>query len=476
MAETQAEEVQETPPEDQYNPAMLFFVSCVALATTAFIFSLRAAIMGDLEGAFAMDAETIGKATASAFLAFAIAIAVGSPMCDVVGMGNLLRLAALLNIIGVLMVIFTGSLTGIASPFWILWLGMFLAGLGNGLVEAVINPLIASIYRDDKTHKLNVLHAWWPGGLIIGGLIGFGLGKLDVSWQAKFGVCLIPAVIYGLMVLAMRFPPTERVACGVPTRAMWLETLRPFFLVFWLCMFLTAATELGPNQWVEATLTKTIGFSGLLVLVYVSALMFILRHFAGPLAHRLSPVGLLWVSSLLAGIGLLALSVAKAPVTALVASTIFGAGVCYMWPTMLAVISERCPKGGALSMGLMGTAGQLSIFFVLPLFGKVYDFYTQKFLPAGVQLQSLLEDIKNGVAGAEATLEPARAAAVQYPFQYIAVLTIVLLIAFGIVWLRDRAMGGYKAVRLEEEMGAAAEEEPAEEEPARAEEAGDEEQ
>ena len=138
MAETQAEEARETPPEDQYNPAMLFLVSCVALATTAFIFSLRAAIMGDLEGAFAMDAETIGKATASAFLAFAIAIAVGSPMCDVVGMGNLLRLAAFLNIIGVVMVIFTGSLTGIASPFWILWLGMFLAGLGNYLRSEIL--------------------------------------------------------------------------------------------------------------------------------------------------------------------------------------------------------------------------------------------------------------------------------------------------------------------------------------------------
>src|SRR4029079_7934462 len=139
------------------------------------------------------------------------------------------------------------------------------------------------------------------------------------------------------------------------------------------CMFLTAAAELAPGQWVDMALTRTVGVQGIWLLIYVSGLMYVMRHFAGPMAHKLSPVGLLWVSCALASGGLLLLSVADSPVTGLVAATVWGTGVCYMWPTMLAATSERFPRGGALLMGLMGTAGTLSIRFVLPIMGALYD-------------------------------------------------------------------------------------------------------
>ena len=432
----------------QFNARLLFILSCTALVTTAFVFSLRATIMEDLGRAFALSAEAVGATAGASFLAFAIAIFIGSPLCDVWGMGTLMRIAAALQVVGTLIVIFTTQLRGVLPPFYVLWGGMFLAGMGNGLVEAVINPLAATIYPDDKTHRLNVLHAWWPGGLIIGGLIGFALHELHLPWQAIFGVTLLPAVIYGVMLFSCTFPPTERVAAGVSNREMWRQVLQPLFIIWFLCMFLTAATELGPGQWVNATLSKTVGFQGILLLVYVSGLMFVLRHFAGPLAHRLSPVGLMWVSSLLAGLGVLALSAANSPVVALLAATVWGAGVCYMWPTMLGVASERFPKGGALLMGLMGTAGQLSIFFVVPAMGRVYDSYTQKFLPLGTKLQDLLQQVTSKVPGADKTLDQARTQAVPYAFRYVAALAIVLLIVFGIIWLRDKAMGGYKAVKL----------------------------
>jgi len=432
----------------RYSPGPLFLVSCIALVSTAFIFNLRGAILADLSSVFAMNMETVGKATSSAFLAFAIAIFIGSPLCDILGMGNLLRIAAGLQIVGVLAVIFTPQLRSVAPPFQLLWVGMFVAGMGNGLVEAVINPLIATLYPDDKTHRLNVLHAWWPGGLIIGGLIGFAMSQiLHAPWQVTFGISLAPALVYGFMLLACRFPPTERMAAGVSNTEMWRQVLQPLFIVWFLCMFLTAATELGPGQWVDAILSKTVGFRGILLFVYVSGLMFVLRHFAGPLAHKLSPVGLMWVSSLLAGLGLLALSAAHNPIVGLLAATVWGAGVCYMWPTMLGVASERFPKGGALLMGLMGTAGQLSIFFVVPLMGKVYDAYTTKALPLGTKLQDLIRQAATDKV-AQAQLDAAHTQAAPFAFRYVAALAIVLLIVFGIIWLRDKAMGGYKAVKL----------------------------
>ena len=154
---------------------------------------------------------------------------------------------------------------------------------------------------------------------------------------------------------------------------MFRELLNPLFIVLFLSMFLTAASELAPGQWVDFALSRTVHMPGILLLVYVSGLMFVMRHFAGPLVHKLSSIGLLWVSCLMASLGLVALSIANSPVTGLLAATLWGTGVCYMWPTMLATASERFPRGGALLMGLMGTAGTLSIQFVLPIMGAIYD-------------------------------------------------------------------------------------------------------
>ena len=204
---------------------------------------------------------------------------------------------------------------------------------------------------------------------------------------------------------------------------MFRELLKPLFLVLFLSMFLTAASELAPGQWVDFALSRTVHMPGILLLVYVSGLMFVMRHFAGPLVHRLSSIGLLWVSCLLAALGLVALSYANSPVMGMLAATLWGTGVCYMWPTMLATASERFPRGGALLMGLMGTAGTLSTQLVLPLHGR------------GLRQRTKIE-----VAGGEAAfnaLQPAQSSigvlgiAAQTSFRYVAVLPAILLIVFG---------------------------------------------
>jgi hypothetical protein len=203
-------------------------------------------------------------------------------------------------------------------------------------------------------------------------------------------------------------------------------------------MFLTAAAELAPGQWVDIALTRTVGMQGIWLLIYVSGLMFVMRHFAGPLASRLSPVGLLWVSCLLASIGLLLLSVANSPVTGLLAATVWGTGVCYMWPTMLAAANERFPRGGALLMGLMGTAGTASIYFVLPMMGRVFD--DAKITAAGG------EEAFKALQGEQLTNVLSTAA--QISFRYVAALPAILLVVFGIIWIYDRARGGYKPEKI----------------------------
>jgi MFS family permease len=402
--------------------------------------------MGPLATQFNMEAVTIGLAVSNWGLGLAFAVFLGSAALDTLGMGRALGLACLLQIIGVIITVATPNLQGVAAPLLTLSIGQLVLGVGHGLIEATINPLAATVYSEDKTHRLNVLHAWWPGGLVIGGLLGYLMTGTHVGWRRQYAIILIPAAVYGLMLIGQKFPPTERKAAGVSAGEMWRQALRPLYIVLWCCMLLTAAMELGPLRWVQAMLTNRVGMQGILLLVYINALMFVMRHFAGPLAHKLSPVGLMWVASLVAGLGLFALSWATSPILALLASTIWGVGVCYMWPTMLGITSERFPRGGALLMGLTGSAGMLSQFFVVPLMGKIYDNYTQRALnPQGLTLDALIKD--KSVA-AQHALQVAQTEAAPYAFRYVSAAALVLIVVFAVIWLRDRGMGGYKAERI----------------------------
>ncbi|PYK00920.1 MAG: MFS transporter [Verrucomicrobia bacterium] len=424
-----------------YNKTKLFILSVVALATAGIGFSIRGDLGGALQSHFFDPIDKLHSAEMTAsvlgivFMGFAVAIAIGSPLLDYLGMGRLLGLSSLCFVAGNLVVIFADSLTGALPVFWVVWIGMAIIGVAQGLVETVINPLAATLYPDDKTHKLNVLHAWWPGGIIIGGLVSLALGYWGFGWQARLAVVLLPAVAFGFMVIGTKFPPTERVAAGVSATAMFKELRRPLFIVLWLSMFLTAAAELAPGQWVDIALTRTVGMKGIVLLIYVSGLMFLMRHFAGKLAHKLSPIGLLWFSCLLASAGLLLLSVANSPITGLLAATVWGVGVCYMWPTMLASASERFPRGGALLIGLMGTAGNLSIKFVLPWMGNIFDETKIRAAGGAAAFKALTGDRLNEVLGIAA----------QTSFRVVAVLPAILLAVFGGIWLYDKSRGGYKA-------------------------------
>ena len=387
----------------------LFVASCFALVTTAMVFSIRAATLDELGSHFHVNKELVGIFAGKAFLGFAAAILIGGPLCDAVGMRPILLLACLLHISGVLLTIF-------APSYGVLEAATFVVGLGNGLVEGVINPLIATVYADEKTHRLNMLHAWWPGGLIIGGLSAYALARLGFGWQLKMGVILIPAVVYGWMTVAQKFPATERAASGVSAGRMFQEALRPAFLLLASCMVLTAATELAPNQWMESVLRNIAHTPGILVLVYISGLMFVMRFFAGPIVRKVSPIGLMVACSLLSSVGLFALSYAYNAFTAFAAATVFGIGVCYFWPTMLGITSEQFPKGGALLLSVMGAIGNVAVDRALPLMGKIYDRY--------------------GAAQA---------------FRYVTLAPAVLFFVFAAMFVYYKARGGYRAVHLSRE-------------------------
>jgi len=419
----------------------LYHVGNLSIFMIGLGFAVRANIAPNLQTDIydkidlANSAAMVGEALGITFTGFALTLLFGSALVDLVGMKRMLLLSALGYVAGSLGLLAASLMPVSGFVESLVLLSLLLTGLGWGAVEAASNPMVAALYPEEKTHRLNILHAWWPAGIVVGGLMGVAITGVGLPWQLNVFILLLPALVMAFLVWRAEFPVTERVASGVSYGEMFAELLkRPLFWVFWVCMYLTAAAELAPGQWVNISLSNVVGMQGILLLVYVSALMFVMRHFAGPIVERISSVGLMFVSCLAAAIGLYTLSLATSPLPAFAAATIWGIGVCYMWPTMLAIISERFPRGGAVAMGLMGFAGGMSIQFVLPQMGAIFDAAKAEAAGGIEQLATL---------SPEATAEVVRYASVE-SFQAVAVVPLVLLPVFGAIWLYD---GRVRAVR-----------------------------
>lgn len=414
----------------------IFWICVLALLTAALSFSIRTGASGAIKAAMldpvvpAHSGEMIAAALGNSFLGFALSLIVVSPLLDLIGAKRVIVFASLCFILGPVLIILSPSVGGIDGAYALLTIGMIICGFGWGATEASINPLMTALYPSDKTGRLNTLHAWWPFGIVLGGLFSLLFFKsFDLDWRMLMAVIPVPAVCFGLWALRHDFPKTESSNLGVPFREMIAEPFkRPSFWIFFAIMFLTASAELAPGSWVDVALSQTVGMPGILVLVYVSAIMFVMRHFAGALEHRLSDMGLLWLCCIPAAAGLYLLSVANSPLTALVAATLWAIGVCFMWPTMLAAAARRYPRGGSWAIGLLGFAGAIAIYAVLPEIGKIYD-HAKLTKAGGAEAFAALQSGPR--------LSEVLAYAAERSFQAIAIIPMVLFFIFAIVTLAE---------------------------------------
>ena len=227
----------------------LFWAGCLSLLVTSLSFGIRAGILNDLGDQFSLDKAQLATIAATAFWGFPLAVIIGGMVVDIIGMKKLLVAAFVFHLAGIILTIFAGG-------FWTLFISTLLIGIANGTVEAACNPLVAALYPNDKTTKLNHFHLWFPGGIVIGTLIVFFLSKAGIGWQVQVGLMLIPTLIYGYLFSKLQFPVTERVAAGVSTGEMYKALLNPLFIFMIICMFGTAITELFTGQWIDVLLRK----------------------------------------------------------------------------------------------------------------------------------------------------------------------------------------------------------------------------
>ncbi len=484
----------------------LFWTCFTALVATSFGFIIRANIIGDLGVAFNLSETQKGEILGVGLWPFALSIILFSLVIDRIGYGRALSFAFLCHVLSAVITIFA---TGYQMLYW----GTFLLAIGNGAVEAVINPVVATVYSKEKTKWLTILHAGWPGGMVLGGLLILILMP-GLDWRWKVGLVLIPAAGYGLMMLRAKFPVHERVKAGVPYKAMlqeagiigaviviiimaaeigrifawpWIATLvvggiliagyalyvkslgHPLFIILLLIMLPLATTELGTDSWITELVTPVMQDMGLQpgwLLVYTAFIMMALRFLAGPIVHRLSPLGLLAVCSAIAIVGLVMLS-KTAGILIFIAATIYALGKTFFWPTMLGVAAERFPKGGALTLNAIGGMGMLSVGVIGAVFlGNIQDrqidheLYT---LNPAVHTK-IVAEAKTSVFGKYQPIDQAKmealnseekaavheitASAKKNALMKVAIFPAIMLVCYLILILYFKAKGGYKPVEL----------------------------
>jgi MFS family permease len=381
-----------TPPVsikgNSFGDMLLFWASFFTLIAAGMGFAIRGDILGDWGRQFHFTQTELGIITGQGLAGFGLTIIFFSFFSDLLGYGKLMIIAFLLHALSIGLTLaapLAYTQWGKDGAFWCLYLGAWSFALGNGTCEAVINPLTATLFPQNKTHWLNILHAGWPGGLVLGALVSLGLNQLPnfgyekVSWEIRWGIVFAPMALYGLMMLGRPFPKSEAHVSGISIGSMMLTLLSPILLFLFLIHAMVGYVELGTDSWIQ-NITDTVlknKTMALVAFIWTNVLMFTLRFFAGPIVHKISPIGLLFGSAVLgtAGLVLLGLPMTDSAVLWMIAVTVYGVGKTFYWPTMLGVISERYPRGGALALGISGGIGMISAGFLGgPVIGYQQDY------------------------------------------------------------------------------------------------------
>lgn len=397
------------------NAARLLWAGFVAILAAGVGFAIRGGIFDNWGAEYGFTGAQLGAIGGAGFSGFCFGIIVGGVLCDKWGYGKLVVLAFGCHVLSAFVTFAADGEGAYQALYW----GMFIFAYANGTLEAVANPLVATLFPQKRTHYLNILHASWPAGLIIGGVIGWVLDdKMEWKWQYQLALYLVPTVAYGVMFWGQKYPKSEASEKGLSLGEMFKDVgvFGALIVCFLVAMFfsssvglekgtavalggglmvvimlithshgsrgeavvplgslllfvlfgahaLVGAVELGTDGWIQNITGNILNSEqGKILFVWTSSIMFGLRFCAQWIEKNigLSPIGLLFACSALACVGLnLAAGIATFA-GALLALSIYAVGKTFFWPTMLAVASDRFPRTGAVAISIMGGIGMMS--------------------------------------------------------------------------------------------------------------------
>src|ERR1043166_8370241 len=400
------------------NAKRLLWAGFFAILAAGVGAAIRGGILDNWGREYGFTGAQLGAINGAGFSGFCFGIIVGGVTCDKFGYGKLVILAFALHVLSAFVTFTASGASAYTSLYW----GMFIFAYANGTLEAVANPLVATLFPNNRTHFLNILHASWPAGLVIGSALGWLLDdRMQLSWQIQLSLYLIPTIGYGIMFFGQHMPKSEASKKGLSFGEMFKDVgvlgalivcalLALFlngvlgsllglvspdlakyatpasyvisgglliavsimtgfsigsFLLFTLFIVhaLVGAVELGTDGWIQ-NITGNLFTSaeGKYLFMWTSAIMFSLRFCANFIEKRLgiSPVGILVICATLACLGLNLASNITTIGVAFLALAVYAVGKTFFWPTMLAVASDRFPRPGAIAISIMGGIGMLS--------------------------------------------------------------------------------------------------------------------
>jgi len=514
------------PTADKPNMA-LFWGCFIALICTSYAFISRMILSGgQFVTDFGLDKVDVGNLQGAGIWPFGVSIILFSLFIDKIGYKTAMIFSFASYIIYTAMAVMAyNAIQGVegaalaaaqAKGIKLLTWGSIILGLGNGAVEAYVNPVVATMFSKGKVKWLNILHAGWPAGLVLGGLCTIALAK-NPDWRITLGIILVPAIVFFLMQIRAVFPRSERENAGVgyldmlkelgafgalvgfglvvfqlglvfgwtPT-VSWIVTAvialsfllitkslgRGILAVLIIIMMPLAITEIGTDGWITSLMEhpmKEAGHNPAWVLVYTSAIMMVLRFFAGSIVHKISPLALLAGCSVLAILGLTWLSKCNGAGMLMIfaAATFYAFGKTFFWPTMLGVTSEQCPRGGALTLNAMGGIGMLAVGILgFPFIGFLQESTATAKLKENTALYETVKVEKKYLLGNYSAIDPAKAAGVtdeastkaiqeaQTASQFDALGKMAMFPAFMLVGYLGlifyfRSKGGYKPVSID---------------------------
>ena len=522
------------------NAKRLLWAGFLAILAAGIGAGVRGGILANWAAEFGFTGAQLGNIGGAGFTGFCFGIIIGGVVVDKIGYGKLVVTAFLFHVLSAFITFAASPGQDQSTAYMFLYIGTFVFALANGTLEAVANPLVSTLFPHNRTHYLNLLHASWPAGLVLGGLIGWILGEgMHVSWKVQLGLFLVPTVLYGVAFFGQPFPKSEASAKGLSIGQMLQEvgilgalvacllvglffkeqlggilvffTGSTFFasttwsLLAWAVAFglllivgiktnfsigslllfvlflthaLVGAVELGTDGWIQ-NITGNIltPAQGKILFVFTSLLMFSLRFCADFIERHLkvSPIGLLFICSVLAAIGLRMVSGIATFAGAMVALAVYALGKTFFWPTMLAVVGDRFPRTGAVAMSIMGGIGMMSAGLLGgPGLGYAKDRFTAEHLnttapaiyeqyKAPVPSKFLFLEEVHGLDGTK--LSAAQTAAAKTPDQQTvseasimgdretlkadSFIPVAMAVVYLLLFLYFKTIGGYKTVRID---------------------------
>lgn len=390
------------------NAKRLLFAGFMAILAAGVGFAIRGGILANWAADFGFTGAQLGAIGGAGFTGFCFGIIIGGIIADKIGYGKLVVAAFVFHVLSAVVTFGASKGQPQESAYNLLYWGTFIFALANGTLEAVANPLVSTLFPQNRTHYLNILHASWPAGMVLGALFTSAVGD-TLSWKIQLAAFLVPTAFYGFLFFGQHFPKSEASSKGlsigemfkdigilggavasymlvrffqdavqVPSAVAWAIGAAALLVVAIVTRFslgavllcfmfivhaMVGAVELGTDGWIQNItgniLTPT---QGKLLFVYTSLFMFGLRFCAHFIEKnlKLSPIGLLCVCAILASIGLNLVSGIQTFIGAILALSVYALGKTFFWPTMLAVIGDRFPRTGAIAISISGGIGMMS--------------------------------------------------------------------------------------------------------------------